>query len=79
MKYSESKLGGISFDEAIQMISQVDRIIIKLYQYGMAPGDIAFIVNNTEKMVNYKISRIKQNMEEIMGDDAPITPLRVRD
>ena len=75
MKYSESKFSKLSFDEAVQLFTPVDRIIIKLYRYGLSSEDIAIIVNGTEKMVKYKISRIKKTLGRIMGD-TPFTPLR---
>lgn len=56
----------VTAEVAIQMIPQNDRIILKLYRYGMSSKEIADIMESTEAAINNKISRIKKTLNEFV-------------
>lgn len=58
-------LENISFNELMQEIPFFDRVIIKLYQYGLSSEEIADIVGSKQGPVNTRIWRIKQKLKKL--------------
>ncbi len=54
----------ISINSALQVLTQIERIIFKLYRYGMPSRDIAIIVDSTEASINNRISKIKKKIRQ---------------
>ncbi len=58
------RLNSDTSNTVFQIISQMDRIVIRLHQYGISPEDIAMIVNSSEEMINARIRRIEKTLDE---------------
>lgn len=57
----------VSLNTALQIISQTDRIILRLHRFGMPAKDIAVVVDSTEAAIHNRISRIKKTLSEFIG------------
>lgn len=56
----------MSMNTALEKLSQIDRIILRLYRYGMPSKDIAVIVDSTEASINNRISKIKKKIRQLI-------------
>ncbi len=63
-QYPDKELERLSMDVALQIIPQLERIIFKLYCYGLSFQDIAMVVDRKESDIMKKIS----NTREILKD-----------
>ncbi len=59
-------LNKVTVDSALQVISHIDRIVIKLYRLGVPAKDIGLIIDSSEAAVNNRISRIKKTLSEFI-------------
>ncbi len=48
----------------LQVVSELDRIIIKLHFYGLTVLDIAMVVNAPEAAISERIERIKAKLKD---------------
>lgn len=61
-------LDKIALNTALQIVSQIDRIILRLHRFGMPAKDIAIIVDSTEAAIHNRISRIKKTLCEFFNE-----------
>jgi RNA polymerase sigma factor (sigma-70 family) len=61
-------LGKVALNTALQVVSQTDRIILRLHRFGMPAKDIAVVVDSTEAAIHNRISRIKKTLSEFVDD-----------
>ncbi len=59
-------LGKVALNTALQVVSQTDRIILRLHRFGMPAKDIAVIVDSTEAAIHNRISRIKKTLSDFI-------------
>jgi len=59
-------LGKVALNTALQVVSQTDRIILRLHRFGMPAKDIAVVVDSTEAAIHNRISRIKKTLSEFV-------------
>ncbi len=59
-------LDKITLNTALQVVSQIDRIILRLHRFGMSAKDIGVIVDSTEAAIHNRISRIKKTLSEFI-------------
>ncbi len=60
-------LNKVTLDAALQGISQLDQIVLKLHRFGLPSREIATVIDSTEASVNNRLSKIKKSMREFIG------------
>jgi len=60
----DKELEKLSMDVALQIIPQLERIIFKLYCYGLSLEDIAMVVDRKESDIMKKISKTREILKD---------------
>jgi len=60
----DKELEKLSMDIALQIIPQLERIIFKLYCYGLSVQDIAMVVGRAESDILKKISETRSTLKD---------------